>query len=229
LATRICPLCRVAYEAEQRYMRWFLLENYYSPPALVALERSRFCPRHAALLAQGDNEQLTGTFQFLAQAEQALLARFRKNLRRERRSLLAGQRHLPEEIQSLLQTDGCPACAALATAVAVAARELVEFLADSAGRAAYQAHAEGLCRSHLWHTLQHSPTETAEWLAVEAARRMAALQEDIELYFHRLDYRFQHEPKGEEQIAWRRALRYFWGAADLDGVALEPSDTRQQG
>jgi hypothetical protein len=36
------------------------------------------------------------------------------------------------------------------------------------------------------------------------------LLEEFELCFHRLDYRFHHEPKGEEQIAWQRALRFFW-------------------
>ena len=39
---------------------------------------------------------------------------------------------------------------------------------------------------------------------------------DFAEYFRKIDYRFSHEPKGEEQFAWRKALRFFQNNYDID-------------
>lgn len=79
-----CPLCRVAREAERRSLDWFLIEQYWSLPMLVTLERDRFCRWHAAaLLADERGARLSATFQFLAQAELELLQAFQQRLARE--------------------------------------------------------------------------------------------------------------------------------------------------
>ena len=211
-----CPCCRVADEAEQRYLRWFLGEYYYSLPMLLRLRRDRFCVRHAAQLMTADTGRLSGTFQFLAEAERALLRTFRHDLTREKRAVFGPyiRRRVPEHIAASDGTDGCPACDAGATAVTVDVSRLLVFLATDEGRETYRAHASGLCRPHLWPALHDAPTETADWLAAETERRLDVVCADLDLYFHRLDYRFHHEPHGDEQTAWRRALLFFWREVD---------------
>lgn len=211
-----CPCCRVVDEAEQQYLRWFLMEYYYSPPMLLRLRHDRFCPRHAAQLVAANDDGLSGTFQFLTEAERTLLRTFRHDLARERRPVLGPytRRRAPGDIPSDDGKEGCPACAAGATAVTVDIPRLLTFLATNEGRDTYRTHASGLCRPHLWWALREAPTETADWLAAETERRLDALLAKLNLYFHRLDYRFHHEPHGDEQTAWQRALRYFWREVD---------------
>jgi hypothetical protein len=214
-----CPLCRVALDAERRYLRWFLLENYYTRPTLERLETDRFCRRHAGALLRGESRHLAGTFQFLAQAERQRLAQWRRELGSEAppaapaggtgaaepareaasasrlhglvRRLVPGSardgRRVPR-VRRADQDPGCPAC--------------------EAGRG-YQG-SDGLCRPHLWEALRLAPTGTAVRLAADAEGRLEWMLREIDLYFHRLDYRYQDEPKGEEQGVWRRGVAFFW-------------------
>ncbi len=79
---------------------------------------------------------------------------------------------------------------------------------------------EYLVRVEQRRLLGEASEELAAWLLERARERMAALSAGLERYFHRLDHRFHHEPAGEEQTAWHRALRYFWG--DVDALAPWP-------
>lgn len=209
-----CPLCRAGAEAEARYLDWFLLENYYSLPTLVQLERTRFCRWHAAeAFRQVDDGHLTGTFQALSQVELDTLRAFGDSLERERRARFgrARDRHqLPDSAQVAGEPEGCPVCEAGARAALVASYDLAQALETEDGRSAYREH-DGLCRPHLWLVLRDAPREVATWLVADSMRRIDALLAEFERYFHRLDYRHQDEPKGEEQTAWQRALRFFWG------------------
>lgn len=216
-----CPLCRVAREAEQRYLRWFLLENYYTVHTLLRLTRSRFCCQHAAQLLTGWNDQLSSTFRFLAEAELLLLRQFRHKLRQEGRGILRRWKHrsLPKAAQIDGQPEDCPACQSGSIATIAEVGQLLKHLATEEERTIYQSH-EGLCRPHLWLVLSRAPKETADWLVTETERRLEVLLQQFDLFFHRLDYRFHDEPKGEEQGAWRRALQFFWSAAALSGAGI---------
>lgn len=212
-----CPCCRVAGEAERRCLTWFMLENYYSLGTLQQLQRgARFCMRHAAQLLEEQNNRLSATFQFLCEAECKQLNDFRRTLARESRGLF--KRH-PSHSRTAGEIDAagrtCLACAAGALSAHVEMQRLLAFLATDEGRDTYGAHEQGLCRPHLWLALREAPTETTDWLAEETERRLRACMVELDLFFHRLDYRFQHEPKGAEQTAWRRALSFFWGYVDL--------------
>jgi hypothetical protein len=204
-----CPLCRAAGVAEDRHLEWFLRENHYSGPTLERLMSSRYCIRHARLLAGGPHRQLSGTFQWLAQGELERLRRWRPGRRRP----------LPEGVRTADDPPGCLACAAGRTAAAAAGTELAEVLADPRYRAAYAA-SDGLCQPHLWQLLREAPEAQALWLAADAQRRLERLLASLDLFFHRLDHRFAHEPRGKEQTAWRRGVARFWmvpGQADEGG------------
>lgn len=227
LASRRCPLCRVADEAEERFFFWFLRESHCSFPILEHLDTSALCRAHATGLLRGNNERLSATFEALSRKERLHLAELSQSLDDGRSGLPArrpsragslrsspgrsspGRSSPARMAASLREPAGCLACEAAATAVQGESLSMIPVLASPDTRASYQAGA-GFCRVHLWLVLAQSPRDTARWLAADAQRRLEALLAALELYSHRLDYRFQHEPKGEEQDAWRQALRYFW-------------------
>lgn len=213
LRTSGCPLCRAACRGEERHTRWFFLENYYTLPTLLRLERGGYCLRHAARTASSERaEQLSATFQLLAQMEDHRLRAWR-------------QRMPSGRLGKLLRRDGnqcwlplrqcccpsCPACEAGATVLAAAILDLRKLLRTDEARRAYQANESGLCRAHLAQVIAEVEEDTAGWLVQGALRRLQPVLAYLDLCFHRLDYRFQPEPRGHEQTAWQRALRYFWG------------------
>jgi len=207
-----CSPCRVAREAEERHLRWFLLENYGSPSTLRRLEGRPYCLRHAHRLAAGDNHQLSVTFEYLVKVEQRRLA-----------ELAGGGRRAREARQAATPVE-CPACVAGLVAARAESSRMLQRLATEAGREEFTGQG-GPCREHLWWLLGEASEELAAWLLERAWERMAALSAELERYFRHLDYRFRHEPVGEEQTAWRQALRYFWGDVDASawGPGPEPS------
>lgn len=92
--------------------------------------------------------------------------------------------------------------------------------AEEGTAAAIAAHAQGqvrtragvICLRHLPGVIrQASPTAAA----VVLEREEVELREIVRLlkeYFGKRDYRYNEEPKGEEQDAWRRALQLLAGA-----------------
>jgi hypothetical protein len=150
--------------------------------------------------------------------EELALARGRQRHRAAERlgpDVWAGQRSEDGE-------DRCLACAAGVLAAQVEGARALEELAAEHGRSAYLEHQD-LCRAHLWMLLAQAPEEVAEWLFEVTRQRLAALTSDLDLYFHRLDHRHRDEPKGAEQSAWRRALRYFRADDCLSGAKTRAS------
>lgn len=126
-----CGACRVAAEAEARHLRWFLVENYGSLPAIVALDsRARFCPSHAGALLALAPACLSVPLLSLAQSEAARLEAWRRGL--------AERPGAPRP---------CPACAAGQTAAEVLLYQVRDALQWDAARVA--PATAGLCRSHL--------------------------------------------------------------------------------
>jgi hypothetical protein len=194
-----CPLCRAARSAEDQHLDWFLRETHYSGPTLQRLMSSRYCLRHAGRLAEGPHRQLSGTFQWLAQGE---LERLRRWSPRRRRALAPG-------VRTAQEASGCLACAAGRTTAAAFGTEMAEALADPRYQRAYTA-SDGLCLPHFWQVLGEAPEASAVWLAADAELRLQRLLAALDLYFHRLDHRFGHEPQGAEQMAWRDGVAAFW-------------------
>lgn len=70
--------------------------------------------------------------------------------------------------------------------------------------------SDGLCRKHFVQVLELcSDSASLDFLTGDMIRRLENIKQDFELFFHKLDYRFSDEPKGEEQKAWIKALNYY--------------------
>ena len=184
--------------AEDRYFFWFLHENYYSSPTLRSLGDRRFCRLHAERLLLSDNNQLSATFEFLLQVECTRLKE-------------ADHRTPPRRVREpkTPQVNTCPVCEVGETAALVEARRFLTEMANEAARKEF-TDGPGLCSTHLWSMRVLADAGAWNFLRADALQRMRRLNEEMALYFHRLDYRFRDEERGQEQTAWRRALRFFW-------------------
>lgn len=95
-----------------------------------------------------------------------------------------------------------------------AARMLVARLDDSAERARYAA-GPGLCVRHLEIVAARASPDLRRFLADLLTTQLESLHAELAEFFRKGDYRFQHEPRGAEQTAWRRAIARLVGAPEL--------------
>ncbi len=65
----------------------------------------------------------------------------------------------------------------------------------------------------------------SETLILHRAGRLRALLEELEEFLRKLDYRYAHESKGEEQTSWIRAVETFVGLQEAArGPSTAPPD-----
>jgi len=198
LPIRSCPLCSARRRAEDRYLWWFLAENYGEAAVLEQVGSWRFCGRHARRLLKTGHAGLSRTMEHL-------LAVARANLERPASVRRVGLRRTSPE-----DRPRCPACEAGDNAALAERDRWVRLAAaDATVRAAY-ADAPDLCYPHLHSVLAAASPELAEWLRAVTRTQFDRWRELLALYFHRLDYRFHHEPRGAEQDVWRALLAFFW-------------------
>jgi hypothetical protein len=69
----------------------------------------------------------------------------------------------------------------------------------------------GLCMNHFNLALESAPPEAVETLIQKQTEVLRKINSDLEEYSRKLDYRHSHEPKGDEQTAWIRAIKFFVG------------------
>ena len=221
-----CAICRLAEEAESRHLYWFLNEEYYLASTLEDLLDGGLCNRHAwALVDAGGVYQQSAMYQWLAQETQSKLARHLDRLK-------AAERPRPwwafykkrKALASPHPPKSCPICHTYDTSAAYAAHLLVTFLRDPETLEAFRA-SPGICLPHLRLALEKASPEQGQVLLTEELVSLRSLGVDLAEYLRKTDYRYAHEPKGEEQHAWRRAAALFSGkrrapaATDLPWVS----------
>jgi hypothetical protein len=69
----------------------------------------------------------------------------------------------------------------------------------------------GLCMNHFNQALESASPEAVETLIQKQTEVLRKINSDLEEYSRKLDYRHSHEPKGDEQTAWIRAIKFFVG------------------
>ena len=156
-----CPICARVSHNHQRFLFWFLIEQYGTGPWIALLCRSLgFCPRHFADLAEsGARYGLSYVAQYLG----AALARDLATLERSRPG-----RPRRRARRALLPTEPCPACRTREQLAGWLARDLTDLLAEEGVRRAFCA-SDGLCLEHFGLTLSYAAGDTRNWL-LEAQR-----------------------------------------------------------
>lgn len=221
-ASSSCPLCQVERRAEAVHIRWLQIENCRQPATWFHLRDAAYCPRHAAVVREGTGAELSALFEFLTREELAQLRARRDQNRPGRRLRQAWRRLWTRQTRSRARgahaLPACPACEAGEVAVGAEIHSFLRLLETEEGRKAYRAGA-GLCRRHFAQVVEEAPETLARWLEQDLEARLLRSLEEYQQYFHLLDYRFRHEPRGREQTAWLRSLLYFWGLPDQPAAA----------
>ncbi len=207
-----CAICRLAEEDEARHLYWFLDEEYYLASTLEDLLDGGLCNRHAWVLADsGRVYQQSAMYQWLAQETQSGLARYLVHLK-------AAERPWPwwafykkrKALAPPNPTKSCPICDTYDASAAYAAHLLVTCLGDPETLEAFRA-SPGICLPHFRLALKQANPRQAEVLLAEELVPLRALGANLAEYLRKTDYRYVHEPKGEERHAWRRAAALFSG------------------
>jgi len=88
------------------------------------------------------------------------------------------------------------------------------------------ATASGLCWLHTLRLIELG-RQHAHLPAVLAAQQahLQRLQDELQEFIRKLDYRFGRQPYGREADAWRRAVALYVGARGAQGSAGAPSST----
>lgn len=104
----------------------------------------------------------------------------------------------------------CQLCEAQAHDVAQMAKLLAQLLRQPEWRARYEA-SEGLCLPHVRQVLVNASPEVQTWLTANENQRWQTLRAQLQEVIRKHDYRFQHEPWGDERGSWRRAFHKLYG------------------
>ncbi|GBC94711.1 hypothetical protein HRbin16_00495 [bacterium HR16] len=104
----------------------------------------------------------------------------------------------------------CQLCEAQAHDVAQMAKLLAQLLREPSWRSRYEL-SRGLCLPHLQQVLRNASPEVQTWLTANESQRWQALRKHLQEVIRKHNYRFQHEPWGEEVGSWRRAMHKLYG------------------
>jgi hypothetical protein len=193
LARGMCPLCRVAHKLEREYM-WYFFDDYSGDAdALDALRRSQgFCRDHAEqfrhLEVDGIKSTLTVSTVYLDTLEG-----------------LAGQ--LDQlKLEKPVNRDACPACEYIDDGVRKNARYLLEEIRESERSRELFLSSPGLCFPHFGLVWEGASAGERSMLLEVERRTVATLVEQLREHIRKQGQEAKHEPKGEEQDSWRRAI-----------------------
>lgn len=232
-----CPMCASVQNSVSRYLYSLLYEFVNDTGLRAKLARSRgFCREHAWQLQKmessewGDgmgtailHEQLLGQWlQELDGASKVLESSsrrsgWRKAWGRVLRLVGYAGKHPAEDpaLQRVTRqhtsTEPCPVCRIAAQAEEIFAFGLLESISDAGFRKLYQA-SEGLCIPHLVQILganefgEDHKSKLVTLLDLER-HKITLLLDELKEYLRKHNYLYAHEPKGNEQTSWIRAVR----------------------
>ncbi len=108
----------------------------------------------------------------------------------------------------------CPACEMGREVEENALRILLKALAEKDTSIQDALHSsDGLCFPHLHRALaMASEQHVIEFLVTFSKETLAGIQAGLNELIRKNDYRFQHEPVGEEKDSWKRAISLIVGS-----------------
>lgn len=210
-----CALCLLSHEAVDRYLDGVLYEKVNDPDLRQSLARSRgFCRDHAWVLL-GFGDSLGTALLYRDQVARALqdVRQAARGARSRRRSLWSGPPEEPSGVLRSLRAPAapCPACRVAEDAEARYLDVLLQFLDEPEMLGAVQ-RSRFLCLPHVARAVERARTpERAAVLLELAEGALHRLHRELGELIRKRDYRFAHEPRGQEQTAWLRAVACLVG------------------
>lgn len=190
----ICPLCRVAHKSDREYVWHFSEEGFGDEKTMVALAAAHgFCAQHAEMLVRVDHEMKS----MLGVA--TIYAELFSDLARG----LAGL-----QLEGVIGARPCPACAHRDAALLHNARYLLAALnADAGSIVEGFPSSPGLCFPHFELVWAQGGSRRARELILDVQyRTVETVCADLHEFIRKEGVEARHEPRGQEQDAWQRAL-----------------------
>ncbi|GAB4550557.1 MAG: hypothetical protein Kow0063_45050 [Anaerolineae bacterium] len=230
LAQPGCAVCRLTAEATARYLDSLLWENVNDPGVRHDIRQARgFCHEHAwGLVRDGASLGVAIIMRDVLQEVLAILkeGKFQAlptlSLRRTQEVLDSSQPAAATAglVRQLSPQSPCPACVQARTMENIYLSTLVEQLLGEDGLLAAYRASEGLCLPHFRQALARVRDETIFEALVNAQRAIwERLVSHLSEIIRKSDYRFQHEPRGEEVGGVPRAI------AALSGPRVEKGNS----
>ncbi|OPY59209.1 MAG: hypothetical protein A4E55_00313 [Pelotomaculum sp. PtaU1.Bin035] len=216
-----CPPCVYGEESKKTYLKWFDIEYYNSVPTMLEVSKNGFCRQHGWQISSLGNE-LSTLNQFVANIKLTELKNIKAVLQSNKNgwlgqiwpfSVIFSKRSANVFINILkrLRTaEKCPICETVEQGEQRALTYLASFLKEKKGQKIYR-QSPALCWRHLIGLFYEVPKELTLLLTDIHIEQLQRLDSDFEEYFRKTDYRFANEPKGEEQLAWLKSLRFYVG------------------
>ena len=218
LAQPGCAFCRLLDGHADRLIDAILFEMVNDVKVRDELNAARgLCRRHAPLLvrtgsALGAATMMQGVIKVLLRqmdsGEATTASRLRALWRRAE-----GDAPAADSLSAALAPQSpCPVCASEATYTGQYAQTLLrQATPGSAALAAYEA-SDGLCLPHFGDLLAVAAPGPAPARLVAAQRAIwSRLNDELEEFLRKSDYRFQKEPFGAERDSWQRAISALSG------------------
>lgn len=210
-----CALCALRHEAVDRYLDALLYEQVNDSGLRHALARSRgFCRDHAWMLI-GFGDSLGTALLYRDQVAHALgdVQQAAREGRRPGRRLWRGRAVSPAAVLRTLRSAAapCPACAVALDAETRYLTLLLSGLDEPEMRRALE-RSSFLCLPHLMRALDLARSPDRSTVLLEMAESaLRRLHDELTELIRKRDYRFVHEPRGQEQTSWVRAVAHLVG------------------
>ncbi|MER3544182.1 MAG: hypothetical protein C4311_06135 [Chloroflexota bacterium] len=216
-AQQPCPLCDLATKAVASYLDSLLYESVNDPGLRQDIREARgLCNEHAWQLQTLSGGALSIALIYRDVLETVLQLIRQGKYRRSQPFLLqrlpgalGGEQPLAgtaDLVAVLVPQRACPACRHQHAAEDVYLSTLIEALDDEDMCSAFRA-SSGLCLPHFRRAVQLAGSEAAFNRLMELEITcLERLDADLNEFIRKQDYRFAHEPMGQEGNAWRRAI-----------------------
>ena len=211
-----CPLCRLAENSVDAYLRALMYELVTDPEARDQIrETLGFCNPHAHRLLT-----LTGSALGIGIIYRDVVNTVIEQLAAVRfappRGILFRRAGAGEAVpQALSPRRPCAVCDQQEKMESLALRVMIEGLREERLQAALRASA-GICLPHLRRALGavRNPADFETLVAI-SRDRYAALRAELDEFIRKNDYRFQREGMGAEGNSWQRAVHAMAGSPTL--------------
>ncbi len=202
LSQKGCLICNLVKKRMDEKLWWFKTENYHEIETLKELKNNPYiCDKHKKQLTDM-RDRLSVTFEFLIKKDTELF-----------NSLLASNsKQLQKKIKNLT-FDRCQFCIEEAKIEQFVVETFYKMLKDEKIKTLYK-NSDGLCRKHLMQCLSiiDKTYDRSSFLIEDTLHRLSKIDSYFKEFFHKSDYRFSSEQKGEEQNAWLYALNFYSNA-----------------